>query len=188
MSKAFTNEETAEDEVELEEIDSQLAPDQKNYMTPTGHAALEAELRQLQDVARPKVVEIVSWAAGNGDRSENADYQYGKRRLREIDRRLRYLSRSLGSAVIVDPRQQQALTKVYFGATVTYAKDDADGIEHEQTVKLVGVDEANLAEGKISWQSPVGRALLKAGVGDSVTVITPGGRETLDVLAITYRA
>jgi transcription elongation factor GreB len=154
----------------------------KNYVTPAGHAALRGELRQLLHEERPKVVETVSWAASNGDRSENADYLYGKRRLREIDRRVRYLTRRLDSAVMVDPKQQQQLAQIFFGATVTYAK--ADGSEH--TVTLVGVDEADFHSGKISWRSPIAQALMKAKVDDAVQVRTPAGIEEIEVVAIRY--
>jgi transcription elongation factor GreB len=154
----------------------------KNYVTPAGHAALHAELRQLRQEERPKTVDIVSWAASNGDRSENADYLYGKKRLREIDRRIRYLTKRLESAVLVDPKQQHALRQVFFGATVTYAR--ADGGEH--TVTLVGVDEADLSNGKISWLSPVAQALLKARVDDSVQLRTPSGVEEIEIVAIRY--
>jgi transcription elongation factor GreB len=159
-----------------------LPADIKNFVTPAGHAALQAELRQLRQEERPKVVDIVSWAASNGDRSENADYQYGKKRLHEIDRRIRYLTKRLDSAVLVDPKQQQALRQVFFGATVTYAR--ADGNEH--TVTLVGVDEADLSKGKISWLSPLAQALLKARVDDSVQLRTPSGVEDIEIIAIRY--
>jgi transcription elongation factor GreB len=154
----------------------------KNYVTPAGLAALRDELRRLLQGERPKVVEIVSWAAANGDRSENADYLYGKRRLREIDRRVRFLTKRLDSAVVVDPQRQQRLTQVFFGATVTYAKQD--GSEH--TVTLVGVDEADLAKGKISWRSPIAQGLMKAKVDDAVQVRTPAGIEEIEVVAIRY--
>ena len=157
-------------------------PKQKNYMTPRGLAALQAELRALLYTERPKIVEIVSWAAGNGDRSENGDYIYGKRRLREIDRRVRYLTKQIEEATLVDPRDQQALRQVYFGATVTVAYPD----DREQTVTIVGVDEADAGMGKISWQSPLAKALMKSAVGDTVRVNLPGGQETLEVLAIRY--
>ena len=153
-----------------------------NYVTPAGFRALEEELRRLSRVERPRVVEVVAWAAGNGDRSENGDYIYGKRRLREIDRRIRFLRKRLESAQVVDPTQQKARDRVFFGARVTYA--GADGAE--TTVKIVGVDEADLAQGRISWLSPVARALLRAREGDSVAVRTPAGTETLEVLAIAY--
>jgi transcription elongation factor GreB len=151
-------------------------------MTPAGFRALEEEMRRLSREERPRVVEVVAWAAGNGDRSENGDYIYGKRRLREIDRRIRFLRKRLESAQVVDPAQQKARDRVFFGARVTYAA--ADGTE--TTVKIVGVDEADLAEGRISWLSPVARALLRARAGDSVAVRTPAGTETLEVLAIAY--
>ncbi len=155
----------------------------KNLMTPAGHAALEAELRHLLREERPRIVEIVSWAAGNGDRSENGDYLYNKKRLREIDRRLRYLTKRLEDAEIVDPKKQQGVDRVFFGATVTYAKQD----DSEYTVTLVGVDEADLGQGKINWQSPVARALMKAGIGDMVKVRTESGIETIEVVSVTYR-
>lgn len=154
----------------------------KNLMTPQGHAALSAELEHLTRIERPKIVEIVSWAAGNGDRSENGDYLYNKKRLREIDRRLRYLTKRLSDAEIVDPARQQGLGRVFFGATVTYIRED----DSELTVKLVGIDEADMAEGKINWQSPVGQALLKSAVGDKVKVRTENGIERIEVLKICY--
>ncbi len=182
MSKAFTRENDSDEDDRDDDQASALPAHVKNYVTPAGHAALQAELRQLLQEERPKVVDVVSWAASNGDRSENADYLYGKKRLREIDRRIRYLTKRLESAVLVDPKQQQALRQVVFGATVTYAK--ADGSEH--TVTLVGVDEADLSKGKISWLSPVGQALLKARVDDSVQLRTPAGVEEIEVVAIRY--
>ena len=180
MSKAFTKEsDGAEDD--LPEPDP-LPPGTKNYMTPHGFETLKAELHQLWKVERPKVVETVSWAAGNGDRSENGDYIYGKKRLREIDRRVRYLSKQLESAVVVNPAEQQGLEQVFFGARVTYRRED----DSEVTVQLVGIDEADMAQGKISWISPVARALLKARAGDEVTLRTPGGVEKLEVTAVDY--
>jgi transcription elongation factor GreB len=181
MSKAFTKETDGSDDDEPEEPEA-LPKGFKNYMTPSGFAALQEELRRLMREERPKVVETVAWAASNGDRSENGDYIYGKKRLREIDRRLRYLNKRLESAEVVDPQKQQALTQVFFGATVTYAR--GDGSEH--TVTLVGLDEANLAEGKISWISPVARALMKARKGDTVEMRAASGTETLEVLSIRY--
>lgn len=181
MSKAFTKEGDGEDE-ELDEADP-LPANVKNLMTPGGYAALANELEFLMRVERPRITEIVSWAAGNGDRSENGDYLYNKKRLREIDRRMRYLIKRTESAEIVDPRQQQGVDRVFFGATVTYVRED----DTEMTVTLVGVDEADLTVGKINWQSPVGRALLKAGVGDAVDVRTGAGVETLEILKIEYR-
>lgn len=179
MSKAFTKETDNEDD--LEEPDP-LPAGAKNYMTPTGHAALQKELRWLLKEERPRIVEIVSWAAGNGDRSENGDYLYNKKRLREIDRRIRYLTKRLDQPEIVDPRRQQGLEQVFFGATVTYAHEDGA----ELTVTLVGVDEADMDQQKINWQSPVARALMKAREGDAVDVRTSSGIQTIEVLEIAY--
>lgn len=157
-------------------------PAEKNYITPQGHARLQAELRHLRSVERPKVVEVVSWAAGNGDRSENGDYLYGKKRLREIDRRTRFLLKRLEIAEIVDPAQQKNRDQVFFGATVTYADDD----DNERTVRIVGVDEVGHEPGEISWISPVARALLKAREGDVVNIRTPAGLESIEVVEISY--
>jgi transcription elongation factor GreB len=161
-----------------------LALGGKFYMTPAGHAHLRAELDQLMRVERPRIVEVVSWAAANGDRSENADYQYGKRRLREIDRRARFLTRRLENAEIVDPTRQAIRDRVFFGATVTYVGDS----DIERTVTIVGVDEADMASGKISLTSPLSVALIKAKArrGDEVAVHTPRGVETIEVLAVSY--
>jgi transcription elongation factor GreB len=164
------------------DADDSPPPGGKNYMTPRGLRALEDELRQLTRIERPKVVEVVSWAAGNGDRSENGDYIYGKRRLREIDRRIRFLSKRIESAEVVDPARQQHLEQVFFGATVTYADDDGA----ERTIQIVGVDEADLARGQVSWVSPIARALMKAREGDTVEVRTPTGAQSLEVLEIRY--
>jgi transcription elongation factor GreB len=154
------------------------------YMTPEGHARLQLELDQLMRVERPRVVEIVSWAASNGDRSENADYQYGKRRLREIDRRAHFLGRRLENAHVVDPSRQVVRDRVFFGATVTFV----DASEAERMVTIVGADEADMSAGKISLTSPIATALIKAqaGVGDEVAVHTPRGVEMIEVLAISY--
>ena len=179
MSKAFTKE--TNNEEELQEPDP-LPAGVKNLMTPAGHKMLRDELEFLLSKERPSIVEIVSWAAGNGDRSENGDYLYNKKRLREIDRRVRYLTKKLDKPEIVDPKKQQALEQVFFGATVKYARTDGT----ELTVKLVGIDEANMDEGKINWVSPVGRALLKARVGDVVEVRTEEGSEPLEILSIDY--
>ncbi len=181
MSKAFT---TENDSAEDDDFDTPepVPANVKNYMTPQGFATLQEEMRFLVKEDRPKVVEIVTWAAGNGDRSENGDYIYGKKRLREIDRRIRYLTKRLESAEVVDPRKQQTLQQVFFGAIVTYVRAD----DSEHTVRLVGPDEADLATGKISWLSPVARALLKARVGDAVELRTETGSEMLEVLAISY--
>jgi transcription elongation factor GreB len=161
-----------------------LPPGVGNYMTPRGHAALQEELRWLLREERPRIVEIVSWAAGNGDRSENGDYLYNKKRLREIDRRLRYLTKRLDNAEVVDPKRQQGLEQVFFGATVTYARED--GSEH--TVTLVGIDEADAGQGRINWRSPVALALLKGRVGDVRKVRTGAGVEELEIIGIAYRA
>jgi transcription elongation factor GreB len=182
MSKAFTREsETDDAEDGLEEVDA-LPAGVKNYMTPHGFERLRDELRHLHRVERPKIVEIVSWAAGNGDRSENGDYIYGKRRLREIDRRIRFLSKRLELAEIVDPAQQKHLDQVFFGATVSYV--NGRGAEH--TITIVGIDEADLDQGQVSWVSPIARALLKAREGDTVELRSPGGVEPIEVLAIRY--
>jgi len=161
-----------------------LALGGKFYMTPEGHQRLRAELDQLMRTERPRVVEIVSWAAANGDRSENADYQYGKRRLREIDRRARFLTKRLENAAVVDPSRQTMRDRVFFGATVTYV-DESD---LERTVTIVGVDEADMAVGKISLTSPLSVALIKAKArrGDEVSVFTPRGVEIVEVLSVRY--
>ncbi len=182
MSKAFTTEQDTDTEPEDDEVEI-LPAGVKNYMTPTGFAALQQELNHLFREERPKIVEIVTWAAGNGDRSENGDYIYGKKRLREIDRRLRYLTKRLESAEVVDPKKQQALEKVFFGATVTYVRED--GKEH--TVTLVGPDEADVSKNKISWLSPVARALMKSQTGDKVEVKLAAVQETLEVLSVSYQ-
>jgi transcription elongation factor GreB len=154
----------------------------KNYMTPESFRAMQDELRELLRVERPKVVEVVSWAAGNGDRSENGDYIYGKKRLREIDRRVRFLTKRLESAEVVDPARQTNRDRVFFGATVTYA----NGRGEERTVTIVGVDEADLARGQVSWHSPIARALHKAEEGDVVELRTPAGIEPIEVIEIRY--
>ena len=168
----------------MDEEAPRLALGGKFYMTPAGHAALRAELDALLKVERPKVVEIVSWAAGNGDRSENGDYQYGKRRLREIDKRAHFLIKRLDAAEVVDPARQTNRDRVFFGATVTYV-DEADT---ERTITIVGVDEADMSQGKVSLTSPVAIALIKARaqVGDAVSIHTPRGIEVIEVLAIRY--
>src|SRR4051794_15858838 len=156
----------------------------KFYMTPQGHARLREELDLLLRTERPRVVEIVSWAAANGDRSENADYQYGKRRLREIDRRARFLTKRLEAAEIFDPSKQTQRERVFFGATVTYV--DSTDVERRGTI--VGVDEADMAEGKVSLTSPIAAALIKAKArsGDEVHVHTPRGIEVIEVLSVSY--
>jgi len=187
MSKAFTSEETPgfDEEDDLPEDDSPLPAGSRNYMTPGGFARMKDELDHLLQKERPELVATVSWAAGNGDRSENGDYIYGKKRLREIDRRIRFLIRRLDRAEVVDPgaqRDDDSADRVFFGATVTVA--DQQGAE--RTVSIVGIDEIDTARGYISWISPMARALLKAREGDSVTVRTPGGDEALDVVQVRY--
>lgn len=182
MSKAFTKEGDGQDDEGPEEAEA-LPAHTKNYMTPAGLKSLQDELRQLQREERPKVVEIVSWAAGNGDRSENGDYIYGKKRLREIDRRSRYLAKRIESAEVVDTEKQKGLEQIFFGATVTYARED--GINH--TVKLVGIDEASIEQQKISWISPLARALMKARTGDTIELHAPGGSESIEILKIEYK-
>src|SRR5213593_2120513 len=178
MSKAFTREGDAQEEVEVE---PRAPRGLKNYITPAGYARLRSELRVLDEVERPEVVKTVAWAASNGDRSENADYLYGKKRLREIERRIRFLVKRLEIAEVVDPRDQDR-DRVFFGATVTYR--DAAGAE--RTVSIVGTDEVDPAHGRVSWVSPIARALLKAREGDAVTLSTPAGNERLEVLGIRY--
>jgi len=182
MSKAFTKEGDNDGNDDDEEIIDILPAETPNYMTPTGFAALQAELRQLLYTERPKIVEIVSWAAGNGDRSENGDYIYGKRRLREIDRRVRYLAKRIENANVVEPEKQRHLTQIFFGATVSYARAD----DSELTVQIVGLDEADAGQGKISWLSPVAKALMKHQVGDQFELRTPGGAERIEILSIKY--
>jgi transcription elongation factor GreB len=180
MSKAFVKESESEEEA-LEEPDV-LPTGVKNYVTPRGFQRLQDELRTLARVERPKVVEVVSWAAGNGDRSENGDYIYGKRRLREIDRRIRFLTKRLEAAEVVDPQRQTNREQVFFGATVTYA----NGRGEEHTIEIVGIDEADLAVGRVSWISPIARALLKARVGDVVELRTPAGPDSIEVVGMRY--
>jgi transcription elongation factor GreB len=187
MSKAFTREnDAAPDDDEDIESASPLPAGARNYMTPGGHARLRDELDRLVGRERPELVAVVSWAAGNGDRSENGDYIYGKKRLREIDRRIRFLIRRLDAAEVVDPaarRDGDTADQVFFGATVTVA--DVRG--EERTISIVGVDEIDTARGYVSWVSPIARALLKAREGDTVTLRTPGGIEELEVVAVRYR-
>ena len=179
MSKAFTKETDGdEEEVAL----APIPPGGKNYITPQGYARLRGELLELIDVERSKMVEVVHWAASNGDRSENGDYLYGKKRLREIDRRIRFLTKRLEIAEVVDPALHAGRDQVFFGATVTYLEDG----ETEREVTILGIDEADSAQGQISWISPVARALLKARVGDEVQLPTPGGLRALEIVAVRY--
>ena len=181
MSKAFTREQDDRSDDAALEATPPGDENVKNYITPAGYRRLKDEFTRLWDIERPKLVETISWAAANGDRSENADYIYGKRRLREIDRRLRFLSRRLELAEIVDNARKQH-ERVYFGATVTYADRSAQ----ERTVTIVGIDEVDPAHGRVSWVAPIARALLKAREGDVVTLRTPGGLEEIEVISIRY--
>ena len=183
MNKAFTKE-TDADDGDDEPAFAPLPAGGKNYITPQGYESLRSELLDLIDSERPKVVEIVHWAASNGDRSENGDYLYGKKRLREIDRRIRFLTQRLEIAEISNPSSHHGRDQVFFGATVTYVDD----VGAERTVTILGVDEANSALGQISWVSPVARALLQSRVGDEVTLVTPQGAQVLEVLKIDYPA
>lgn len=183
MSKAFTKESDSEDDDDL--ALPPLPAGTRNYMTPQGYQRLRTELINLIDAERPKIVEIVHWAASNGDRSENGDYIYGKKRLREVDRRIRFLVRRLDRAEVVDPQARAGGDdddRIYFGATV----DVVNARGEERTVSIVGVDEIDTARGYISWVSPMARALIKAREGDTVTLHTPGGIEELDVAAVRY--
>jgi transcription elongation factor GreB len=184
MSKAFTKESDAPED-EDDEIGLPALPSgAKNYMTPGGHASLRGELLHLLDQERPKVVEVVSWAAKNGDRSENGDYLYGKKRLREIDRRIRFLTKRLDIAEVADPSVHHGSDQVFFGATVTYANARGE----ERTVTIKGIDESDSLAGEVSWISPVARALLKARVGDEVNLVTPLGPEPIEVIEVRYPA
>ncbi len=179
MSKAFTREsDSEEDEVGL----PPLPAGGKNYITPQGYAALRAELFELIDNERPKVVDIVHWAASKGDRSENGDYIYGKKRLREIDRRIRFLTKRLEIAEVTDPTVHFGKDQVFFGATVTYIEEAGD----ERTVTILGIDEADSLKGEVTWISPVARALIKAREGDVVKLVTPVGVQEIEVLSVKY--
>jgi transcription elongation factor GreB len=182
MSKAFTREDDGADEDDLPEESGGLPLAAKNYMTPAGFTRMREELDGLMRKERPEVVKVVSWAAGNGDRSENGDYIYGKKRLREIDRRVRYLSKRLANAEVVDPARRAATEQVFFGATVTYA----NGRGEERTIKIVGVDEVELDKGHVSWISPIAKALLRAEEGDRVKMRTPQGIDDIEVIEVKY--
>ena len=183
MNKAFVREDSGEDDDEALAPALRLPPGSRNYMTRRGHHVLHEELDQLVRVERPRLVETVAWAAGNGDRSENGDYIYGKKRLREIDRRIRFLIKRLENATVVNPAEQENTGQVFFGATVTIC--DAQGGD-EQTWQIVGVDEADVSAGRISWISPLARALLKARVGDLVRFMSPAGVREIEVVDIAY--
>ncbi len=182
MSKAFTR------EIETDEDDEVALPPlpagSRNYITPTGYACLRAELMQLIDHERPKVVEVVHWAASNGDRSENGDYIYGKKRLREIDRRIRFLTQRLELAVIADPTVHHGGDQIFFGATVRYVEENGT----ERNITIVGIDEADSLQGQVSWIAPISRALLKSRVGDVVKLVTPAGVQEVEVLTVRYPA
>ncbi len=183
MNKAFVRESEGDDDEELQPA-LRIPPGTRNYITPAGHARLKSELEHLVKRERPHVVEIVAWAASNGDRSENGDYIYGKRRLREIDRRIRFLTKRLDIAEIVDPLRQGDNDQVFFGATVTVA--DAQGAENTYTI--VGIDEADASLGRISWISPLARALIKAREGDSIRFQSPVGIREIDIVEVRYEA
>ena len=182
MSKAFTKEsDSVDDDDDMPDLPA-LPAGTRNYMTPAGYQRLRAELMHLLDEERPKMVETVSWAAKNGDRSENGDYLYGKKRLREIDRRIRFLTKRLDVAEVADPSLHHGRDQIFFGATVTYA----NGQGHERTVTIKGIDEADSLAGEVSWISPIARALLKAREGDQVKLVTPAGVDTIEVLEVHY--
>lgn len=182
MSKAFTKDtDRDEDDDDLGGAPA-LPAGGKNYITRTGYQRLRTELLQLMDEERPKVVEAVHWAAKNGDRSENGDYLYGKKRLREIDRRIRFLTKRLEIAEVVDPSVHHGKDQVFFGATVTYA----DETGKETVVTIMGIDEADSTRGQVSWIAPVAQALLKAREGDEVRLMTPAGWQNLEVLQVDY--
>lgn len=183
MNKAFVRETDAADDDDLEPA-QKLPAGTRNYITPLGHLRLKTELEELVKRERPHVVEVVAWAASNGDRSENGDYIYGKRRLREIDRRIRFLTKRLELAEVVDPLRQGDNDQVFFGATVTIA----DHLGAENTYSIVGVDEADASSGKISWISPLARALLKAREGDTVRFQSPLGWREIDIIEVQYKS
>jgi transcription elongation factor GreB len=176
MSKAFTRESDAEEELEIAPAPAPA----KNYISPAGYARLKAELKALVEVERPEVTRVVSWAAKNGDRSENGDYLYGKKRLREIDRRVRFLIKRLEAAEVVDSAGRDS-DQVFFGSTVRIKNK-----EGEKTITIVGIDETDTAKGRVSWISPVAKALIKAREGDTVSLRTPGGLEQLEILEVRY--
>ena len=182
MSKAFTRETDSDDDNDIGL--PALPAGTRNYITPAGYARLRAELLDLIDNERPKVVEVVHWAASNGDRSENGDYLYGKKRLREIDRRIRFLTKRLEIAEVTNPALHHGHDQVFFGATVTYA--EADGAA--RTVTIMGIDEADALHGQVSWVSPIARTLLKSRVGDELKLVTPAGVLDIEVLDVHYPA
>ncbi len=183
MNKAFTREPEGDSGDDDDDVAAPAIPaGSKNYLTPAGYARLRAELLGLLDDERPKIVEIVSWAAKNGDRSENGDYLYGKKRLREIDRRIRFLTKRLDIAEVADPSVHHGSDQVFFGATVTYVNQR----DEERTITIKGIDEADSLRGEVSWVAPVARVLLKARVGDELQLMTPGGLEQIEVVEVHY--
>ena len=182
MSKAFTKESDGDDEDDLPDEIAGLPAGAKNYMTPQGFERMREELMTLMRKERPEVVQIVSWAAANGDRSENGDYLYGKKRLREIDRRIRFLSKRLERSEVVDPAKRPKTDQVFFGATVTCANEKGE----ERTVKIVGVDEVDLSKGHVSWISPIDRAVMRSFEGDVVKMRTPAGEEEIEIVKVAY--
>ena len=182
MSKAFTRETDADSDDGEDPSLPPLPAGSRNYMTPRGYATLRAELFNLLDEERPKIVEIVHWAASNGDRSENGDYLYGKKRLREIDRRIRFLTKRLEIAEVTDPSAHHGKDQVFFGATVTYVDERGE----ERTVTIKGIDEADSLQGEVSWVSPIARTLLKSRTGDVLQLVTPQGVREIEVLEVTY--
>jgi len=185
MNKAFVKETGDGDDEESLQPSLRLPPGSKNYMTPRGYQALRVELDELLRVERPRIVETVAWAASNGDRSENGDYIYGKKRLREIDRRVRFLVGRIDNAEVVDPCVRGQCDQIFFGATVTVC--DADGHDAaEQVWQIVGIDEADASTGRISWVSPLARALLKAREGDVVRFMSPSGMREVEIVSVRY--
>jgi transcription elongation factor GreB len=185
VNKAFTKEPDGDSDEDDDISPALVIPKgAKNYITPWGWRRMKSELKQLVEVDRPEVTRVVSWAASNGDRSENGDYLYGKRRLREIDRRIRYLMKRLEIAEVVDPRDQPEPDRVFFGATVRYADDNGT----ERTISIVGIDEVDPGNGRVSWISPVARTLIKSREGDTVSLRTPAGVSELEILEIRYVA
>jgi transcription elongation factor GreB len=183
MNKAFTKESDQDDD-DQDPVAPPIPDGLKNYITPAGFKRLKDEALSLLDRQRPELVKVIQWAASNGDRSENADYIYGKRRLREIDRRIRFLTKRMDAAEVVDPAAREDTDQVFFGATVTVI--GTDGVE--KTYSIVGIDETDLSRGRISWISPLAKALIKAREGDTVTVRTPGGDESLEIVSVEYKA
>ncbi|MDN6883517.1 transcription elongation factor GreB [Variovorax sp. CAN2819] len=185
MNKAFTKETDSDgDDDDTDGVSPPLPAGGKNYITPEGYARLRDELLQLMDEERPKIVETVHWAAKNGDRSENGDYLYGKKRLREIDRRIRFLTKRLEIAEVTDPSVHHGRDQVFFGATVLYADEAGE----ERSVTILGIDEAQSAKSQVSWISPIARALLKSREGDVVKLVTPGGAHDVEILSVSYPA